>query len=109
LKKYFGVKEVITEQEALALQEFIVASSMVQGIVDRYQLKPQNISVDLFRAKDDDTYKLDARHLGWKKAALDGIEIHNISGNHLDIVAPPNDKVLARMLQDLLDKRHENI
>jgi thioesterase domain-containing protein len=47
--------------------------------------------------------------LGWKKAALGGVTIHNISGNHLDIVAPPNDKVLARLLQDILDEKHENI
>ena len=79
---------------------------MVSTLVDKYQLKPDNFEVELFRAKDDDTYKLDPNHLGWKKAALNGINIHNISGNHLSIVEPPNDKKLACMLQDLLDKKH---
>jgi len=109
LKTYFGKKDIMTEQEALALEQFIEADRMVYKIVNRYHLKPQNFEVDLFRSKDDRNYKLDPTHLGWKKAALKGVTIHNISGDHLDIVAPPNDKILARMLQDILDKRHKNI
>lgn len=109
LQRHFGKKVEMTEQEELALQEFIVADAMVKKIVDRYHLKPQKFKVDLFRSKDDDNYKLDPTHLGWKKAALGGVNIHNISGNHLNIVAPPNDKVLARLLQDILDEKHENL
>ncbi|SHH04644.1 non-ribosomal peptide synthetase [Flavobacterium defluvii] len=109
LQRHFGKKKVMTEQEALALEQFIEADGLVRKIVDRYHLKPQSFNVDLFRSKDDDNYKLDPTHLGWKKAALGGVTIHNISGNHLDIVAPPNDIVLARLLQDILDEKHENI
>ena len=109
LKTYFGQKDILTEQEALALEEFTIANSMVNKIVDRYHLKPQNFEVDLFRAKDDLEYKLDATHMGWKKAALKGVNIHNVPGNHLSIVDPPNDKVLARMIQDILDERHTKI
>jgi amino acid adenylation domain-containing protein len=106
LKIYFGKKDKMTEQEELALEQFIEANRMVNVIVDRYHLKPQNFEVDLFRAENDDSYKLDPIHLGWKKAALKGVTIHNIPGDHLDIVAPPNDKILARMLQEILDKKH---
>lgn len=109
LKKYFGEKYIMTEQEALAFDKFSVANSMVNKIIDRYHLKPQNIEVDLFRATDEEEYKLDPTYLGWRKAALKGITIHNISGNHLDIVAPPNDKVLARILQKILDEKHINL
>lgn len=109
LKKYFGLNDKMTEQDALALEEFKKASSMVDKIVDRYHLTPQDLKVDLFRAKDDENYKLDPIHLGWKKAALKGVNIHNITGNHLGIVEPPNDKILARMLQEILDKKHANI
>jgi len=108
LKKYFGLNENITEQEAVALEQFKKASSMVDKIVDRYQLKPQDLEVELFRAKDDENYKLDPTHLGWKKAASKGVNIHNITGNHLGIVEPPNDKILATMIQNLLDERHAN-
>lgn len=109
LKRHFGKCDAMTEQEALALAQFIEADRLVKKIVDRYHLKPQNFEVDLFRSKDDVNYKLDPTHLGWKKAALKGVNIHNISGNHLEIVAPPNDKILARLIQDILDKKHENI
>ena len=109
LKMYFGKKDKMTEQEALALEQFIEADRMVKRIVDRYHLKPQNFNVDLFRAKEDMNYRLDPIHLGWKKAALKGVQIHNIPGDHLDIVAPPNDKVLARVLQTILDERHAKI
>lgn len=109
LRIYFGKKDTMTEHEVLALEQFIKANRMVQKIVDCYHLKPQNFEVDLFRAKDDESYKLDTMYLGWKKAALEGITIHNIPGDHLDILAPPNDKVLARMLQKILDERHANI
>ena len=109
LQRHFGKKKIMSEQEELALQQFIEADKMVKKIVDLYHLKPQSFQVDLFRSKDDDNYKLDPTHLGWKKAALGGVTIHNISGNHLNIVAPPNDKVLARLIQDILDEKHENI
>ena len=109
LKRHFGKNNTMTEQEALALEQFIEADSLVKKIVDRYHLKPQNFEVDLFRSKDDVNYKLDPTHLGWKKAALKGVTIHNISGNHLEIVAPPNDIILARLIQDILDEKHENI
>ncbi|MEZ7503926.1 amino acid adenylation domain-containing protein [Flavobacterium sp. Arc2] len=108
-KKYLGLKDNITEQEAVALEHFIEADHMVNKIVDRYHLIPQDLEVELFRAKDDQNYKLDPTHLGWEKAALNGVNIHNITGNHLNIVAPPNDKVLARMLQELLDNKHAKI
>ncbi|MGM8363564.1 non-ribosomal peptide synthetase [Flavobacterium sp. ARAG 55.4] len=107
-KKYLGLKDNMTQQEQLALEHFIEADKMVDKIVNRYHLIPQSFEVDLFRAKDDENYKLDPNHLGWKKAALSGVKIHNITGNHLGITAPPNDKVLARMLQQILDEKHTN-
>jgi len=109
LKMYFGKKDILSEEEALALEQFTEANRMVQKIIDCYHLKPQNIEVDLFRAENDDSYKLDPIHLGWKKVALKGVVIHNIPGDHLDIVEPPNDKVLAKMLQTILNEKHIKI
>lgn len=106
VKKYFVKNKNISEQEAIALEKFNEANFMVDKIIDRYQLIPQELEVELFRAENDESYKLDAIHLGWKKAALKGVNIYNITGNHLNIVSPPNDKVLAEMLQDLLYKKN---
>ena len=108
-KQFLGINNEITEEESIALIEFKKANSMVSRIVDQYHLKPLDIEVDLFRAKDDDEYKQDPTHLGWKRAALKGVHIHNIPGDHLDIIAPPNDKVLARILQKILYERHIKI
>ncbi|GAA4819484.1 amino acid adenylation domain-containing protein [Litoribaculum gwangyangense] len=106
LKKYFGYQKSMTKQEILALAEFTMANNMVNKIADRYHLKPQDFSVDLFRSKDENSFdRLDPIYLGWQKAATKGITIHDISGNHLDILAPPNDKFLARTLQDILNNR----
>jgi surfactin synthase thioesterase subunit len=60
----------------------------------------QDFEVELFRAQDDEYYKADPDHLGWKKAALKGVNISYIPGNHLSIVSP-NDQILVRLLQDL--------
>lgn len=107
--KYFDKNNKMTEQEKAAFKEFMGAEGMVKKIIDRYQLKPQDFEVELFRAVDQEKYKLDSVHLGWKKAALKGVTIHNIGGKHLSIVAPPNDKNLARMLQEILDDKHARI
>lgn len=106
-KKYFGLKEDMTPEETIALEHFIEADGMVSKIVDKYQLIPQDVEVDLFRAENDESYKLDPDHLGWKKAAIKGVNIHNISGDHLSIVEPPNDKILARKIQEILDQRNQ--
>ncbi|WP_348799929.1 non-ribosomal peptide synthetase [Flavobacterium adhaerens] len=108
LNRFLKNNNNVTEPEELALKQIIETDGMVKKIIDRYQLRPQNFKIDLFRSKDDLNHKLDPTYLGWKKAALEGIAIHNIPGNHYDIVAPPNDIILAGMLQEILDVRHAN-
>ncbi|TDO97045.1 non-ribosomal peptide synthetase [Flavobacterium sp. 245] len=109
LKSFFGKNNNTMEQKVMTIEQLIEADGMIKKIIDRYQLKPQHFKVDLFRSKDDIDHKVDPNNLGWKKAALKGVAIHNISGNHYDILAPPNDKELARLLQEILDKKHEKI
>jgi amino acid adenylation domain-containing protein len=107
-QQYLDKNNKSTIEEAIAHQELISSNQKVSTIVNRYHLKPQEVEVHLFRAKDDETYKLDPTHLGWKSIARKGVHIHDIPGVHIDIVAPPNDKVLATMLQNVLDKEHAN-
>lgn len=108
LKMHFDQNDRMSEQDALALEQFTEAASMIQGILDRYHLKSQNIKVDLFRSKDHVDHKLAPTHLGWKKAALKGVAIHNIQADKFDIRVSPNDKILARMFQEILDEKHIN-
>jgi thioesterase domain-containing protein/acyl carrier protein len=108
LKKHFDKDNSMSEEDALALKQFTEAVSMIQTILDRYHLKPQNINVDLFRSKDHVAHIAAPTHVGWKKAALKGVTVHNIPVDNFDIRLAENDKILARMFQDILDKRHAN-
>lgn len=107
--KHFDQNNTMSEQDALALEQFTEAFGMIHGILSRYHLKPQNIKVDLFRSKDHPEYGLAPTHLGWNKAALKGVQIHNIPGDNFDIRESPFDKTLARMFQEILDERHTNV
>lgn len=72
----------------------------------KYYLKPQNIKIDLFRVEDELYYVHDRELLGWKNIALNGVEVHTIPGDHVELFSPPNDKKSALILQDILDQRH---
>ena len=72
-----------------------------------YVLKPYNITVEVFRAENQTFYLDEAVHLGWKPYALDGVNIHNIPGEHNTIFKAPNDKIFADILQKCLDAAAE--
>lgn len=69
----------------------------------RYQLKPQNVAVEVFRAENRTFYMDDFEYLGWKPYALKGVHIHPIPGEHNTIFKAPNDKIFAQVLQKCLD------
>jgi len=69
-----------------------------------YDQKPLAITVDLFRAKKKTFYMADFKYLGWRKFALEGVNVHDIPGEHNTIFAPPNDEQFAIVLQQCLDR-----
>ncbi|WP_259070664.1 non-ribosomal peptide synthetase [Mucilaginibacter sp. X4EP1] len=68
-----------------------------------YQLKPQDIKIELFRAEKKTFYMDDFEYLGWTPYALKGVNIHDIPGEHNTIFKAPNDKIFANELQKCLD------
>jgi amino acid adenylation domain-containing protein len=68
-----------------------------------YQLKPYNITIEVFRAENRTFYMDDFEYLGWKPYALNGVNIHKIPGEHNTIFKAPNDKEFAKILQRCLD------
>ncbi len=68
-----------------------------------YQLKPQNITIEVFRAENRTFYMDDFEFLGWQPYALDGVNIHKIPGEHNTIFRPPNDEIFAEVLQKCLN------
>ena len=107
--KHFEENNTISEQDELAFQRFVKATSMMHSILNKYQLKPQSIKVDVLRSQDNDMHLVAPKHLGWKKAARKGIAIHEIPVSDFDMRVAPHDKILATMLQDLLNERHAGI
>lgn len=69
-----------------------------------YKVKPYPVKIDLFRAETRLYFIDDSSTLGWGKYALNGVDVHNVPGDHKEMFSSPNDKILARILQDTLDK-----
>jgi amino acid adenylation domain-containing protein len=71
-----------------------------------YTITPQDIVIDLFRAKEEVNFVHDHKFLGWKKMALKGIRKHMVFGNHVDMFEKHNAENFATSLQHVLD--HHN-
>jgi amino acid adenylation domain-containing protein len=68
-----------------------------------YTITPQDIVIDLFRAKEEVNFVHDHKFLGWKKMALKGIRKHMVSGNHVDMFEATHVEGFASSLQNVLD------
>ena len=69
-----------------------------------YRMQPYDGLIDVFKAKKRLYFVEDREFLGWKKYALQGVRIHNVPGDHKEMLHPPNDKEFARILQQALDQ-----
>ena len=73
---------------------------------EKYKLGPYNGSIDLFRVKSRMYFLDDPVYLGWKPYALQGIEIHEISGDHKTFLLAPNVQELSRVLSRIINERN---
>jgi len=69
-----------------------------------YVVTPYDVKIDLFMADERMFYVDDPQYLGWGKYALGGVDVHKVPGDHKDLFDPPNDAILAAILQITLDK-----
>ncbi len=69
-----------------------------------YRMKPYDGIIDLFKARKRLYFVEDREFLGWKKYARQGVRVHNVPGDHKEMLLPPNDKEFARILQLALDQ-----
>lgn len=70
-----------------------------------YEIKPTNIRLDLFRVSKRLYFLDDPVYLGWNNFAKNGVEVHDVPGDHKTFILPPHDKVLASVLQECLNNR----
>ncbi|MFB5944678.1 amino acid adenylation domain-containing protein [Albibacterium profundi] len=68
-----------------------------------YKGKPLNTKITLLKAKTRVFYVEDPKLYGWKKLALQGIDVHTMKGDHTTFLMPPNEKEFAKKLQILLN------
>jgi hypothetical protein len=73
---------------------------------DKYKLTPYDGSIDLFRVKSRMYFLDDPIYLGWKPYALQGLEIHEISGDHKTFLLSPNVQELSVILGKVINERN---
>jgi amino acid adenylation domain-containing protein len=70
----------------------------------KYQPKPYDGHIVLFRASEKALRGLDDPRGGWQKYALGGIEIHEVDGDHGNILNEPQVRQLAAHMRARLEK-----
>ncbi|HCL83770.1 MAG TPA: hypothetical protein DIC22_07340 [Chitinophagaceae bacterium] len=73
---------------------------------EKYKLTPYNGTIDLFRVKSRMYFLDDPIYLGWKPFALQGLNIHEISGDHKTFLLAPNVQELSGLLGEILNERN---
>ncbi|GGW61617.1 amino acid adenylation domain-containing protein [Winogradskyella epiphytica] len=73
---------------------------------ERYTIIPQDIVIDLFRAKEEVNFVHDHKYLGWRKMSTKGIRRHMVPGNHVDMFEKPHVDELAKSLQEVLNTKN---
>jgi len=70
----------------------------------RYHPRPYSGRVTLFRAaKHDSQYGSDPK-LGWAEVAKEGVDVHEVPGDHISILDDPGVGVLAEKLRSCIDR-----
>jgi aspartate racemase len=71
---------------------------------DRYQVQPYDGQVSLFRVKEKSIGSLDDPYAVWWQMARGGVDLHEISGDHLSMLKEPQVRWLASELRQCLDR-----
>ncbi len=73
----------------------------------KYRMDPYNGTIDLFRVKNRMYYLDDSTYLGWKPYALQGLNVHEIPGDHKTFLFAPNVQELSQLLRKIINERNE--
>jgi thioesterase domain-containing protein/acyl carrier protein len=73
-----------------------------------YIPQPYRGRVTLFRASEEAAADSQDLTLGWQELAAEGVDLHWVPGNHLNMVREPHVQVLAKQLRACLDQSLAN-
>ena len=95
-----------TESNQIPIEDELLEKliTLYNSAIDKYHLTALDIKIDVLRAEDQTFYMHDNIFLGWEPLALKGVAVHEVSGQHGNILDPPNDQVTANILQEVLNK-----
>lgn len=101
--KWIKKKEKLDEETN---KEYLHAEVEQAGIhaLANYFLKPFEIDLDLFKAKEKRFFIQDFLYYGWKKFISGKIYLHEIPGEHANLFGSPGDVVIAEILQKRLNE-----
>src|SRR4028119_1341261 len=74
-----------------------------------YALQVYPGKVTLFRASDQAVTYAQFSDLGWSALPVEGLEIHKVPGNHLDMFQEPHVQMLAEKLRACIDKALQDV
>ncbi|MET4083499.1 amino acid adenylation domain-containing protein [Pedobacter sp. UYP30] len=103
-QKFNKIFEGVTEEEVKSFSAYErTVYDQFQRALMGYSLVPSKLKIHLFRVEKRLYYLDDPIKLGWDKYALDGVEIHEVPGDHKTFLSTPNDKRFAEIFQQVLD------
>lgn len=74
-----------------------------------YIIRPDDLKVCLFKAKEQTFYISDNVNYGWRDLALAGTEVITVDGTHSTIFSQPHGASFAQKLQEILDRSFDNV
>jgi thioesterase domain-containing protein len=72
--------------------------------LEAYKLEPIATRIDLFKASKASFYIHEREHYGWDPYLQNGLNVHEVPGDHNQIFAQPNDQVFAEVLEARLNE-----
>uniref|UniRef100_UPI0035BBC864 thioesterase domain-containing protein n=1 Tax=Mucilaginibacter sp. TaxID=1882438 RepID=UPI0035BBC864 len=102
LQRMVGIKVNYNPDGVPQYMQDIMA--MMKRAFEAYVFKPQDVKIDLFKAAIKMYFVDDSKYFGWKAYAKKGVDIHVVPGDHKEMFMAPNDKFMAKALQEQLDK-----
>lgn len=72
--------------------------------LEAYKLEPIETRIDLFKASKASFYIPEREHYGWDPYLQNGLNVHEVPGDHNQIFAQPNDQAFAEILEARLNE-----